>query len=290
MTNKIIVISGATASGKTAFAIDYALKNNGVVINADSRQIYKGLPILSAQPNTEEKKQVKHLLYDFFEPAERISVGKWLELVKIEIDKCFKNGELPIVCGGTGMYISRLIDGISPLPEVSAELREKTIKKYEELGYENFKEIALKIDKNFVEKLNLNDKQRLMRVVEIYELSGKTITELQMQGNELVYPSEYFKHINIRPPKEKVYENCRIRFEKMLEIGVLDEVLSFKKQYNTTTNTIGYNECLAFLDGNITKEELIYSVSKITRLYAKRQFTWFDHQFKTIDTLIPQQD
>ncbi|MDR3290127.1 MAG: tRNA (adenosine(37)-N6)-dimethylallyltransferase MiaA [Rickettsiales bacterium] len=285
MNDKIVIISGPTASGKTAFAIDYALKNNGVIINADSRQIFKWLPILSAQPTDYEKKQVKHVLYDYLEPTDNISVGKWLELAKIEIERCFASNVLPIIVGGTGLYISKLIDGMSPIPEIPDDLRAKTIALFETMGYDEFRKKAEQIDFDFVSRLNANDKQRLMRVVEVYDLCGLTITELQKQPNRLMFPVKTFYHININPPKEKVYDNCKNRFEKMLEIGALNEVREFKK-YNVATNTIGYNECLLYIEGVITKKDLIENVTKITRKYAKRQYTWFNHQFKNFDERI----
>ncbi|MDR2526561.1 MAG: tRNA (adenosine(37)-N6)-dimethylallyltransferase MiaA [Rickettsiales bacterium] len=284
--NKIVVISGPTASGKTAFAVDYAIKNNGVIINADSRQILKGLPILSAQPSENEKKQVAHVLYDYLEPTDDLSVGIWLDLVKIEIDKCLQNNKTPLVVGGTGMYISKLVNGISKIPETTKEIREESIKLYNKVGYDKFREITEKIDEESVKKINKNDKQRLMRIWEVYEMTKKTMSELQKQPNISLYPSEYFKHINICPPKEITYNNCQIRFEKMLKIGVLDEVCEFHKKYKINSNTIGYGDCLEFINKKITQVDLIERVTRNTRKYAKRQYTWFAYQFKKFDEII----
>jgi tRNA dimethylallyltransferase len=274
--NKIVVVCGPTASGKTSFAIDYAVKNNGVVINADSRQIFKGLPILSAQPTFDDCRTVNHLLYNYLEPDFSLSVAIWLGLIKKEIDKCDK---LPIVVGGTGMYISSLLDGISEIPETSNEVRQEITDLYERIGYDEFRKIAEQIDENAVNKINKNDKQRLMRIVEVYKISGEKMSTLQ-NCKKTIYSKDCFEVIKIMPPKDKVYKNCELRFIEMLKNGVLDEVKNFKNTYGCSTNTIGYNDCLKYLDNEITKEELINKVAMDTRRYAKRQYTWFKNKIK----------
>jgi tRNA dimethylallyltransferase len=285
--NRIIIISGPTASGKTKFAIEYAKKNNGTIINADSRQIFMDLPILSAQPTEIEKGKVKHVLYSYLKPTESCNIALWLKLIEKEIANCFNKKELPIIVGGTGLYISGLINGISKIPETTKNIRQEVVEMYNNIGYLEFKKKAMEIDIESTIKLNANDKQRLMRIIEIYKTCGEKMSILQKQENILIYPKEYFYHINMSPPKEKVYQNCKIRFTQMLENNLINEITLFRKKYeNFISNTIGYKECLDYIDNKISKNYLIETVSNLTRKYAKRQYTWFNHQFTNFDEKI----
>ena len=297
-SKKIIVISGPTASGKTKYSIDVANKNNGIIINADSMQIYKGLPILSAQPTDAEKNGIEHLLFSHLEPNENCNVGLWLKLAQEKIEYAFSKNKTPIIVGGTGMYISKLIDGISRIPEVSNDIRDEVIKLYEEIGHENFYKKALEIDEEYVKNLNSNDKQRLMRVVEVYKQTGKTIKYFQNLGNITLYPKDVFFHININPSRDILYNRCDLRFKKMVEDeGVIEEIKNFVKKYPeivknqdkySVCNTIGLREGIQFLNNEITMDDFINISVKITRNYAKRQYTWFNHQFDKFDLRIKE--
>lgn len=295
---KIVVISGPTASGKTGLSIKLAKKFNGVVINADSVQVYKGLPNLSAQPTIEEKEDIEHRLFSYFEPNENCNVGLWLELVKKEIDNTLELGKLPIVVGGTGMYISKLINGINTIPYTPEELRKEVTNLYNEIGYDEFKKMCLDIDKQHVEQLNPNDKQRLMRIFEVYKLTGKTLRYFQNQENILLYPKEMFYHININPEKSILYERCNLRFKLMVEeLNVLNEIENFVKNneniiYNfgkySINDTIGLKEGIKYLNEEINLDEFITQSTQETRRYAKRQFTWFNHQFERFDCVVKE--
>ncbi|MDD2840339.1 MAG: tRNA (adenosine(37)-N6)-dimethylallyltransferase MiaA [Rickettsiales bacterium] len=293
---KIVIISGPTVSGKTAYSINLAKEQNGIVINVDSMQIYKGLPILSAQPKESEKKDIEHLLFSHLEPENNCNIGLWLNLAKEKIDYCFLKGKTPIVVGGTGMYISKLIDGISQIPEVPQEIREKINNLYEEIGYQECYEKALKIDKEYIEKLNPNDKQRMLRLLEIFEVSGKSIRYFQEKGNIAFFPREMFFHININPLRDILYQRCELRFKKLVEKdNVLEEIKTFSQNHKniisnqnnySVSNTIGLAEGIKYLNGEISLEEFINQSVKITRNYAKRQYTWFNHQFDKFDLQI----
>lgn len=292
-SKKIIVVSGPTASGKTAYSVELAKKYNGVIINADSVQIYKGLPILSAQPTEVEKEGIEHLLFSHLEPENNCNIGLWLRLVKDNIDYCFLKGRKPIIVGGTGMYISKLIDGISQIPEVSQDIREKINDLYEKVGYQECYKKALQIDKEYVEKLNPNDKQRLLRFLEIFEASGKSIRYFQEKGNIRLFPREAFFHININPPRDLLYQRCELRFKKLVEQdNVLEEIKDFSKKHKkiienpasySVSNTIGLLEGVEYLNGKISLSDFVNQSIKITRNYAKRQYTWFNHQFDWFD-------
>lgn len=294
--NKIIVISGPTASGKTSYAIKIAKKNDGVVINADSMQVYKGLPILSSQPSLDERNEVEHLLFSVLNPNDNCNVGKWLKMCQEKIEYCFNNGKTPIVVGGTGMYISKLINGISQIPEVSDDIRTKVKDIYNNIGYEEFYNMVLDIDKNYVEKINLNDRQRLMRVLEIYKITGKSIQYFINKGNKKLYPDDIFFHINLNPDREILYNRCEIRFRKFIkDDNVIEEINEFVKNNNeiienshkySIFNTIGLNEGIEFLNKKISFDDFIDQSIKLTKNYAKRQYTWFNNQFKNFSVRI----
>lgn len=291
MKNKIIVISGPTASGKSSLAFELAKLINGCVINADSMQIYKGLPILSAQPSIEEQKIVEHKLYSYLEPNENNSVYIWLKLVEKYIKNAFINNKTPIVVGGTGMYISRLINGIKELPTIPQELRNETIKLFEKIGYEEFYKLIKNIDNKAVEKLNKNDKQRLMRIYEVYKISGKNLTYYKDIKNDYLFNPEIFVHINLSIDRNLLYDRCRKRFEIIVD-NVENEVELCLKKYPYILNneqkysilsTLGFKEFLDFKNNLISKSELIENTVKTTRHYAKRQCTWFRNQFNKFD-------
>lgn len=281
MDKKIIVISGTTASGKSNLAINLAKSINGIIINADSMQIYDGLPILSAQPTKEDKHIVEHKLYGILKPHESNTVYKWLELAREVIDNTSK---IPIVVGGTGMYISRFIDGIKFLPESDKNIREYANNLYDEIGWDEFYKIVEKIDKESVVSIKKNDKHRAVKIYEIYKISGEKLSYFESLPNEKLYNNIY--HININLDREILYKRCEDRFKIMLEeINVIDEVRNFlntnsiKDEYSIT-KTIGFKEIRDYLDNKISYDDMVYLSIKSTRNYAKRQYTWFKNQFK----------
>lgn len=273
---KIVIISGATACGKSQLALDFGEKKDIAIINCDSLQIYQGLPILSAQPSKEEQKLIPHFLYSHLKPDESASVGLWLELIKNLIPEIWRQNKIPVIVGGSGMYISKLIDGISKMPEVSLKNRQKAFEIYLEIGHQKFQE-------KFGED-KLIDKQRLLRACEIYLQTGKSISFWQAQIPEKIFPNAKFLHLNLEILREKLYQNCNLRFAKMLEIGVLDEVEHFLK-LNSKNNfpiykTLGFTEIALFLQNEISKEEMLDIATQKTRNYAKRQLTYFRNQFE----------
>ena len=283
--NKIIIISGATASGKSKLALGLAKKCNGVIINADSMQIYQGLPILSAQPSKEDHKEAKHRLYSKFHPSESCSVGIWLKLVRKEIDLTRKVRKTPIIVGGTGMYISSLIKGLSPIPNVSEDVKKEAINLYEKLGHNEFLNLVSKIDSKTTSKLNKNDKQRLLRTYEVFRQTEKPLSEWQKIKNINPYKTNELFHININCPREELYKKINNRFQEMLKDGsAINEVKVFLKKYPEAiennyniANTLGLLEIKRFIDGQISYDEMVNLATQKTRNYAKRQLTWFRH-------------
>ncbi|MBL6664287.1 MAG: tRNA (adenosine(37)-N6)-dimethylallyltransferase MiaA [Rickettsiales bacterium] len=278
---KIVVISGATSSGKSQLALDLALqinaKQNCAIINADSLQIYAGLPLLSAQPSQEEQVQISHRLYGVMAPSQNSSVANWLSLVKKEVQQLIVNKTLPIIVGGTGMYISALIEGISPVPEIDFKVRKAAIDFFEKNGLEKLQQKLIHLGEK-----KLLDKQRLIRAYEVYLQTGKNISYFQNQPKKQILPKANFIHLNLEIDREQLYKNCNVRFEKMLEIGAIDEVKKLREEIKdqkfSPTKTLGYKEICDYLEQKITKEEMIAIATQKTRNYAKRQLTWFRHQ------------
>ena len=280
-TEKIIIISGPTASGKSQLALDLSDSKDIAIINADSLQIYEGLPILSSQPSLAEQKQIKHFLYSILKPQESSSVAMWLELVKSSVLQCGKEKKLPVIVGGSGMYISKLIEGISEIPIIDEAIRVEANELFSGISKEDFIEELVKLGEK-KDKIIKLDKHRLIRSYEVLRQTKKSIFYWQNQPIKKLFDDEEFLHINLNPNREKLYQNCNLRFEKMLDLGAISEVEELLEQEisdeKQITKTLGFYEISDFLNNRITKEEAIILATQKTRNYAKRQLTWFRNQ------------
>lgn len=284
MLQKIIIISGATASGKSGLALEFANFKEIVIINADSLQIYQGLPILSAQPTKQEQNQVEHKLYSILKAQDNSSVALWLRLVQSEVKQAWYNNKLPVIVGGSGMYISKLIEGINEIPEISVDIKHQAQAEFMAIGIDDFRKklISLGEEKSKIEKL---DKQRLIRVYEVLRQTNKSIFWWQNQKLQQIFEPNIFIHLNLNINRELLYKNCNLRFEKMFENGAVEEVAKLL-QTNVTmqmqiTKTLGFYEIADFLAQKISAQEAIKIASQKTRNYAKRQLTWFRNQLPT---------
>ena len=279
---KAIIISGPTASGKSSLALQMADYGDIAIINADALQVYKGLPILSSQPNAQDQKIAPHFLYSYFKAEQSCSVGLWLELVKSTIEEVWQQNKIPLIVGGSGMYISKLIDGISEIPAIDEAIKIEVGELYKNLSHEEFIKNLVLLGEDF-DKLKNLDKQRLTRAYEVIKQTKKSIFWWQNQPTKKIFDSQIFTHINLNPPREQLYKNCNSRFEIMLKSGVLEEVkalISKGLQDNSQiTKTLGFLEIKDFLQEKIKRENMIEIASQKTRNYAKRQLTWFRHQF-----------
>jgi tRNA dimethylallyltransferase len=280
---KILIISGATATGKSDLANKIAMQKNGIIINADSMQLYQELPILSAQPQLENLKQAPHFLYSILKHNQNSSVASWLFLATQKIDQALQNNQLPIIVGGTGLYISKLIDGINQIPEIEQDLKDKIRQMCQNSNKEELIKILLDFGEDLTQITTL-DKQRLGRRIEVFKQTGKSLSWWQRQANKIFYPTHYFHHTNIVIDRQKLYQNCNQRLALMFSNGAIDEVQNLLKQNpspNSPINkTIGFLEIKDYLTKKINKEEAIEIASKKTRNYAKRQLTWFRNQTK----------
>lgn len=272
---KVLLIGGPTASGKSDLALKKAKALDGVIINGDSLQIYRGLEILTAQPSLKERQEVHHYLYGFLDPSQTFSVGKWLPLVTSEIEAALKNNKLPIVVGGTGLYLKSLRDGISTIPSIDPQIR-KQLKDSQE---ENYAELR-KVDPLLAERLSPQDRQRTQRGLEVFYGTGKPLSFWQAQ-KPLPFSYE-FETCLLMPNKQELEDRITLRLHKMLEEGVLDEIsrLRLSSLSSQARKAIGFQEFEAYLKGEISFEDAFELTLIHTRQYVKRQLTWFRHQFK----------
>lgn len=275
---KVIVICGPTASGKTALSIELAKKINGEIISSDSMQIYKDMDIGTAKPTIEEMQGIKHYLIDFIKPDQRYSVADFKNDAEKAIEEIIAKGKTPIIVGGTGLYVDSLIYGIE---YQDIKLDEKYRQELEEIaeknGLQELYEKAKEIDSKAMEKISINDKKRIIRVLEIYKATGKTKTEQEIESRKKEIKYDY-RVFAINMDREKLYERINKRVDIMLEQGLIEEVKQVLQRYDkfpTAMQGLGYKEVVEYLEEKVTKEEMIEKIKMETRRYAKRQLTWF---------------
>ena len=278
MKEKVIVIGGPTASGKTRLGIDLAKKINGEIISCDSMQIYKDMTIGTAKPTADECKEAKHYLIDFVLPSQRYSVAEYKKDAENIIKKIIKNGRMPIIVGGTGLYLNSLIYGID-YPEIETDLkyRESLESRVQQEGLEKLYNEAKMIDNKAVEKISHNDKKRILRILEIYHSTSKTKTELEEESRKNG-PKYDYKIFILNMDREKLYDRINKRVDFMINNGLIEEVNNLLKKYKdfpTAMQGLGYKEVVEYLEKKINIEEMINKIKQESRRYAKRQITWF---------------
>lgn len=281
----VIVICGPTASGKTALSIELAKRINGEIVSADSMQIYKYMDIGSAKATQEEMDGIEHYMLDFVEPNMRYSVADYKKQAEICIERILEKGKVPIVVGGTGLYVNSLIYGIEYNEiELDKEYRDKLEKIVEEKGLETLYNKALEIDPVAMDKISCNDKKRILRVLEIYHETGRTKTEQEIESRSKEIKYDY-KVFAINMDREILYDRVNQRVDIMLEQGLIEEVKNLISKYDelpTAIQGLGYKETEEYIEGKITKEEMVDKIKMETRRYAKRQLTWFKKNKDTI--------
>ncbi|MBQ7718828.1 MAG: tRNA (adenosine(37)-N6)-dimethylallyltransferase MiaA [Clostridia bacterium] len=282
----IIVIAGPTASGKTALAIEVAKALDGEVISADSMQIYKRMNIGTAKPTEEEMCGIKHHLIDILEPWEGFSVDKFVTLAKEAAFDIYSRGKMPILAGGTGLYIDTLIHGIKLAENAFDEdIRKRLEEEANANGKTAMYEKLCKIDPESAAKLHPNDLKRVIRALEIYENTGMTKTESDMKSNseEKIFDYLYFF---IETEREILYNKINMRVDKMVEQGLFDEALDIYRKIGgknvTAMQSIGYRELKFYFDGLLARDEAINLIKRNTRRLAKRQITWFKRDSEVI--------
>ena len=272
---KVLILFGPTASGKSNLALKVSSNVDATIINADSLQIYKNLRILTSRPTVEDEKKVAHKLYGVMDGVDNCSVAYWLKLVKKEIQKCWDRNKLPIVVGGTGMYLKALMEGISEIPSIpnSIKLETEEILKKNNLDY-LYNEI-FKVNQQT--RINKQDRQRIVRAFNVLKSTGKTIEEWQ-KTNKRIFEEVNFERYLPQREREDLYKISEKRFDEMLRQGAIQEVKKLLEHdfnsKNSIMKAIGVREIQRYLKNEISKEECIDLSKKNTRNYIKRQLTW----------------
>ncbi len=270
---RLIVISGPTASGKSALAVEKALELDTEVISADSRQIYRHIPILTAVPTMEERRGVKHHLLEELELEEYFSASLFEERALTLLEDIFTRRDDAIVCGGSMMYVDALCNGIDDIPTVPENIRRETVEEYEERGKEWLLTELLRLDPEYYDIVDRNNIKRVLHAVEIIRTAGRTYTSLRT-GTRKKRPFEIEK-ILLMPPRETLFDRINRRVEMMMEAGALEEARSvYPKRHLNSLNTVGFKELFAYFDGTMTLDEAVSRLQKNTRVYAKKQMLW----------------
>lgn len=270
---KILIISGATATGKSDLAVKCALKFGGEIVSCDSMQIYKGMDIGTGKISQVEMRGIPHSMLDIVRPNEEYSVGKYAKDATKHIDDIIARGKLPILVGGTGLYINGILSGWNFAETVAnEEVRDRLNKEAEEKGAEYLHEKLASVDPESAEKINIKDKKRIVRALEIFELTGKKKSEAAVSSD---CPYDYL-FIILDVQRDELYERINNRVDRMLESGLVEEVdeLYQYKDFNSM-QAIGYKEIIRYLDGEISLTEAVEQVKQGSRRYAKRQITYF---------------
>lgn len=284
--NDVHIIAGPTASGKSAYALDLAKKLDGVIINADSLQLYNGLSLLTAQPSADDKQHIPHLLYGITPPDVTLSAMDWRNMALAAIDKAIADKKVPIVVGGTGFYIKTLINGLSPIPEIPNEVRILSEDLMDSLGIDEFFEQLKKLDPVIAEKIDRHNRQRLIRAYEVHAHTGQPMSYWQSLPSVGIPEHLGFIPTLIMPERDVLYDRCNHRFDKMIEDGIVEEVRHFDDMMMAgkipfdcaLTHALGFKPLQSHVQGEMDLNTAITLSKNETRHYAKRQVTWFKHQ------------
>ena len=276
----LIIIAGPTCVGKSFIAMELAKKINGVLINADSVQVYEDLKLLSARPSEEDMHQIPHFLYGYVKSQKNNTIADWLRRlheVLLDIQKIKKKA---ILVGGSGLYINAVINGLAPIPRLREEIKKKSLLKLNEIGIDSFKEINFNIDPEFVEKNH--DKHRLLRSYGVFLQTKKNMTYWYQKPRQGAIKKNIYNFL-INSERQLIYKRCELRFDNMLEKGALEEV---RKIHDSNIDrslpvarSLGVKWLLNYLDKKISFEEAVRLSKRDTRRYVKRQITWFNHNF-----------
>ena len=276
-----MVIGGPTASGKSPLALDLAEAFGGEIINGDSMQVYEELRLLTARPGPDDEARVPHHLYGFMSVAERCSVAVWADAARRVVHDCLTRGSVPVIVGGTGLYLGTFIHGLSPIPDVPAAVRADVIERVRDLSAEGFHELAETVDPELARRIPVGDTQRLIRLLEVQEATGEPLSAWQQQPRQNAWPGPVL-YLVARPDRDALYQACNDRFESMIEAGVLDEVANLAKlglpDDLPAMRALGVPPLMAHLRGEMPLDDAIQAAKTVTRRYAKRQLTWFRHQ------------
>jgi len=279
---KAVLIAGPTASGKSALALELALATGGVVINADSMQVYRDLRIITARPTRADEALVPHRLYGHVDAAVNFSAGAWVNDAATALEGARAEGRLPIFIGGTGLYFKALTAGLSVVPPIPAAVREDVRARLERNGVEALHAELAARDPRAAERLNLRDRTRIARALEVVEATGRSLLDWHQEGQPPLLPQDSFRAVFLAPEREELYARIDARFDAMLGAGALREVerLAARKldPLLPAMKAHGVPALIRHLRGELSLDEAATIGRTDTRHYAKRQYTWFRHQ------------
>lgn len=274
---KIVVICGPTAVGKSKIALELAEKLGGEIVSADSGQVWEGLDIGTAKPVFDERRRVPHHLIDVSKPGDHFDVSRYVELADQAIAEISARGHIPFIVGGTGLYFRILLHGLCSAPPQDKEVRKKIVGEMDEKGLAHLYARFEKIDPEAAKKIHPNDKTRIIRALEVFEITGHPISHFQNQ-HRFQKPRYEAKQIGLNCDRALLHKNIERRVDWMIANGWGEEARELLKFYTADSQalqSIGYRELVAHLQGKISLEETVAEIKKQTRAYARRQLTWF---------------
>jgi tRNA dimethylallyltransferase len=274
----VALIAGPTASGKSALALALAGRSGGVIINADSAQLYRDLPVLSAAPTSAERGAAEHRLYGVLDGAAPCSAAEWAAMARREIEEIQDNGKMAILVGGAGLYLTALLNGIAPIPAIDAAVRREVRAADVSANHARLAQL----DPDAAQRLNPADTLRVARALEIVISTGRTLADWQNRREGGIAAAISLRPLILLPPRDWLYARCDLRFAQMLEGAAIEEVQALlSRQLDPklpVMRAVGVREIAALLRGEIGRDEAIARGQQATRNYAKRQYTWFAHQ------------
>lgn len=284
MAQKITVIMGPTASGKSALAVARGAQDNAHIINADAMQCYDALPILTAQPPENEQAGLSHALYGVLKPDQSVTAASWVDMAASEIRTAFDAGKTPYIVGGTGLYIKALMEGLSPMPDIPADIRDAVRARTREDIYADLQSR----DPVMAQRLKAGDTQRLMRAMEVLEATGESLSVWQNMPPKKPHGEWMYHVVAINPDKEILERNIRTRLGNMMKAGVMDEVKTLSAKIDAgvvapdalIVMAHGFRNLRKTLNGDMSMDDALEATVIETRQYTKRQRTWLRHQIK----------
>lgn len=290
----LVLMTGPTASGKSALALRLAERTGGVVINADALQVYADLAVLTARPSPADLSRAPHRLYGYRDGATACSAAEWAADARREIEAIWTQGQLPIVVGGTGLYLQTLWEGIAPIPEIPAEIRSEVRDALARHGPEPLHAQLAALDPARASQLQPGDRQRIARALEIVRATGRTMLSFQQArrgGLRDAISHQHVAFIALEPPRALLYTRCDQRLAQMFANGALDEAAALRArgldQRLPVMKAVGVPELIAHLEGALPLERALADAQQATRRYAKRQMTWRRNQFPHWRILVP---